>query len=230
MKKGDIRKQEILDTAEQLFCQKGYEETSIQDILDRLHTSKGSFYHHYISKESLLEGMCSRRAEQIYHAAAEKLNNQKDDVWNLNQLLSGMIPYRDEKLSFLLMLLPIFHSTDGRTVRIYYCDALSEHFRPDVKKYIRNGNEKGNMCCQDPDIMADIILSNINGLWTGICDRIMTYEEMRTETDLTELLRMTECYRLVIERSLSIPYGTLELNEMLSLKTLCEQIHNHWSY
>ena len=151
-------------------------------------------------------------------------------AWNLNQLLSGMIPYRDEKLSFLLMLLPIFHSTDGRTVRIYYCDALSEHFRPDVKKYIRNGNEKGNMCCQEPDIMADIILSNINGLWTGICDRIMTYEEMRTETDLTELLRMTECYRLVIERSLSIPYGTLELNEMLSLKTLCEQIHNHWSY
>ena len=41
MKKGDLRKQEILQTAEKLFCRKGYEQTSVQDILDQLKTSKG---------------------------------------------------------------------------------------------------------------------------------------------------------------------------------------------
>ena len=66
MKKGDIRKQEIIETAESLFCRYGYENTSIQNILDQLRISKGSFYHHYISKESLLEGICRKRAEQIY--------------------------------------------------------------------------------------------------------------------------------------------------------------------
>ena len=50
MRKGDIRKQEILATAEQLFCRNGYEQTSVQDIIDCLHSSKGSFYHHYASK------------------------------------------------------------------------------------------------------------------------------------------------------------------------------------
>ena len=69
MKKGEIRKQEILSTAEELFCRKGYEQTSIQDIIDRLNTSKGSFYHHFTSKESLLEEICDYRAEQILQSA-----------------------------------------------------------------------------------------------------------------------------------------------------------------
>ena len=33
MKKGDLRKQEILRTAEQMFCRKGYDQTSIQDTI-----------------------------------------------------------------------------------------------------------------------------------------------------------------------------------------------------
>ena len=65
MKKGDIKKQEFINTAEELFCRNGYESTSVQDIIDSLNTSKGSFYHHFISKEALLEEICSRRADQI---------------------------------------------------------------------------------------------------------------------------------------------------------------------
>ena len=41
MKKGDIKKQEILTVAEDLFCRKGYEETSVQDILDVKARSRG---------------------------------------------------------------------------------------------------------------------------------------------------------------------------------------------
>ena len=43
MKKGDLRRQAILDTAEALFFQRGYEETSVQDILDAMGLSKGGF-------------------------------------------------------------------------------------------------------------------------------------------------------------------------------------------
>ena len=73
MKKGDLRKQEILDTAEMLFCRNGYEQTGIQEILDRLKISNGSFYHHYVSKEALLDGICRRRAEQIFSAASGRV-------------------------------------------------------------------------------------------------------------------------------------------------------------
>ena len=228
MKKGDIKKQEILNTAETLFCRKGYEQTSIQDILDCLHTSKGSFYHHYVSKESVLEGICLKRAEQIYQTVSDMLNPDEEVISNLNLLLSGIIPFRDEKLSFLMMLLPIFRTTEGKTVRQYYCGALSECFREAVRLEIQKGKEKGKISCPEPEYVTDIILTTVHGLWTGICDQIIRCEEKYAETDLSEILRMTECCRLMIERMLSLPYGSVELIDLQTIAFMCKQIHNHW--
>ena len=56
MKKGDLRRQAILDTAEALFFERGYEETSVQDILDAMELSKGGFYHHFESKNGRAGG------------------------------------------------------------------------------------------------------------------------------------------------------------------------------
>ena len=54
MKKGDLKRVQILDAAEQLFFEKGYDRTSVQDLLDALDMSKGGFYHYFDSKESVL--------------------------------------------------------------------------------------------------------------------------------------------------------------------------------
>ena len=39
----------ILDTAARLFMEKGYDGTSLQDILEETHLSKGAIYHHFNS-------------------------------------------------------------------------------------------------------------------------------------------------------------------------------------
>ena len=44
----------ILETAARLFAQKGYDETSMQDIMDATHLSKGAIYHHFPSKLDIL--------------------------------------------------------------------------------------------------------------------------------------------------------------------------------
>ena len=47
--------EQIIAVSSQLFIEKGYEQTSIQDILDSLHLSKGGLYHHFKSKEDILD-------------------------------------------------------------------------------------------------------------------------------------------------------------------------------
>ena len=228
MKKGDIRKQEILCTAEELFCRKGYEQTSIQDILDRINGSKGSFYHHFVSKEALLEGICSNRAGQIYSAAASGIGGSEQAVKNLDYLLSGMIPFMDEKLSFLLMLLPIFRLPEGRLVKISYCDALSAQFLPAVIRELERGQSSGELYCPAPEITAGIILTLVNRLWTQICDIIVSDEMSGTEPDVPEFIRITDSHRQAVEKCASIPYGSVSLIRIPLLKNLCEQIHSHW--
>lgn len=55
----------ILDTARGLFMEKGYEHTSIQDIIDNLGgLSKGAIYHHFKSKEDILAAVVDRMTEE----------------------------------------------------------------------------------------------------------------------------------------------------------------------
>ena len=229
MKKGDLRKQELMDTAEALFCKRGYAQTSVQDILDQLNTSKGSFYHHFISKEALLETICRRRAGQRYAACAESIREEAPPVQNLNALLSGLVPFRDGKLSFLMMLLPVFSLSEGRMIKQGYCEALAEQFMPAVIAQLRMGHEAKELYCHDPENAADIIIALVNRLWVRICMKMIENERQGTESDVSEFLRITSRYRLTAEQTAGLPYGSLELINIPMLKALSEQIHNHWN-
>ena len=63
------RRKEILAVARQLVYTKGYDQMSIQDILDVLKISKGAFYHYFDSKQALLDGLI----EQILAESDEVL-------------------------------------------------------------------------------------------------------------------------------------------------------------
>lgn len=55
----------ILETAMKLFAEKGYEHTSIQDIINNLGgLSKGAIYHHFRSKEDILNAVTEKMSEQ----------------------------------------------------------------------------------------------------------------------------------------------------------------------
>ena len=55
----------ILDVATRLFMEKGYEHTSIQDIIDNLGgLSKGAIYHHFKSKEDILVAVTDKMTEE----------------------------------------------------------------------------------------------------------------------------------------------------------------------
>ena len=65
VKEHEERKNEILDTAEILFEEKGYDKCSVNDILNRIGIAKGTFYHYFRSKEELLDAIIDRTAERM---------------------------------------------------------------------------------------------------------------------------------------------------------------------
>ena len=57
----EVTVEKILDTAQQLFLEKGYDNTTIQDIVDELDgLSKGAVYHHFKSKEEIMDAVGDR--------------------------------------------------------------------------------------------------------------------------------------------------------------------------
>ena len=227
MKKGDLKRGQILDAAEKLFFERGYDRTSIQDILDDLHTSKGSFYHHFTSKESLLEAICKERAESSRGEILQAVSPDAGAVEILNALISGVIPFSGEKLSFLLMILPVFNGPEGIRLKAGYTAELSAIYLQPVADALKKGTGEGSFSCSDPVFDAGLELDIIHRYWLNICEKILRDHAEDGRTDASELLELTEQYRTALERMLSAPYGSISLIRLPELKSLVEQIHLH---
>ena len=72
MKKGEKRKKELLKIAYDMFLAQGYENTSVDEIIERAQIAKGTYYYHFQSKEQMLEEVIdmmidseAKMAEQI---------------------------------------------------------------------------------------------------------------------------------------------------------------------
>lgn len=70
VKEAEERKNEILDVAERLFCAKGFDYTSTNDILNEIGIARGTLYYHFRSKEDILDAMIERLTNQILEKAA----------------------------------------------------------------------------------------------------------------------------------------------------------------
>ncbi|MBE6501185.1 MAG: TetR/AcrR family transcriptional regulator [Methanobrevibacter thaueri] len=55
MKKGEKRKKELLKIAYDMFITQGYENTSVDEIIEKAQIAKGTYYYHFQSKEQMLE-------------------------------------------------------------------------------------------------------------------------------------------------------------------------------
>ena len=71
-KKGETR-EVILDAAEKVFFQNGFEKTSVKMILEEAQIVTGSFYHFFPSKEALFEAV----TERFLNAYAERIGGMR---------------------------------------------------------------------------------------------------------------------------------------------------------
>ena len=228
MRKGDEKKLELIQTGERLFCRNGYEQTSVQDIIDLLHTSKGSFYHHFPSKDALLSAICARRAEALARQVIESISGEEDPLVNLNRLFSGMMPLIGERIDFTLMLVPVFDLPEGRSIQNEYCHALADCFRKPLIDQLRAAHEQGLCYSPRPEIQVTICLLLVNDLWRAICGMILESEHQGAMADLSEIMRTVNEYRRAMENVLQAPFGSMELVSLSELKSCSELLHTHW--
>jgi AcrR family transcriptional regulator len=87
-KKHDVRRNEILTAAETLFVTKGYEKTTINDILERVEIGKGTFYHYFQSKEEVMNAVIDRTITGYTEAAEAVI---RDETLNAGQKFAAIV-------------------------------------------------------------------------------------------------------------------------------------------
>lgn len=71
VKEAEERRNEIIDAADELFGQKGFDGTSTNDILEKVGIARGTLYHHFKSKEDLMDALIERYSVRLLGTAQE---------------------------------------------------------------------------------------------------------------------------------------------------------------
>ena len=225
MKKGDVRRGQLIDTAERLFYTKGYEKTSVQDILDELHFSKGGFYHHFDSKLSLLEALCETRAAETCEQAKEWLSDAKCSAADkLNGIFHASTLWQNGNTGFVTLLIGVAYREDGALMRERMKSCQLTGMQELVEQVVAEGCQNGEFWSTDIAGTAEILLR----LYTQFTDEVAFMLAGETQTDgLGEkLTRKLWIYRNAIERILIAPLGSIMLFDAAELTSLAEKLVN----
>ena len=87
MKKGERRRQELLKIAYELFITRGYENTSVDEIIDKAQIAKGTYYYYFPSKEQMLEEVI----EMMIDAEAKMARHIMETTIPVPQKIVGII-------------------------------------------------------------------------------------------------------------------------------------------
>ena len=201
MRKGEEKRQELLNAAEKLFCAKGYEGTSVQDILNVAEMSKGGFYHHFASKEDVIKALCARRAERALAYTEDALSKAESSMGRINAVLRGFMPLRREESTFVDMLRPVMNTPEGRAIAMTYQDALETVFLPMLKAEIAAAAAVEVVCPPVKDAES-MILNLVNHCWM---------QAVANQIDQLDMLNLLSKYRRAVEVLMDAPYGSVEI-------------------
>lgn len=148
----EITEQRILDTATKLFLKKGWEETTIQDIIDELgDLSRGAFYHHFKSKDEIIDAVTNRmfNKDDMFESvkAEEKLNGFE----KLKKVLQLSV-INQEQLQFAKSLPSVFSSHIFVSKQLRDC---VNSVAPKLKTFFEEGLGDGSITIQYPKQVAE---------------------------------------------------------------------------
>jgi len=89
-------RQQVVSSAADLIWRRGYNRTSVDDIICHAGISKGSFYHHFTSKEALGLAVIETWADHFSSHIQARLSDQRTPMENLHAILDAMVSAQEE--------------------------------------------------------------------------------------------------------------------------------------
>src|SRR5437773_10486515 len=94
MTKGEQTRKKIVQAAAPIFNQRGYEGSSLADLMAATGLKKGGIYRHFASKEELAAEAFDFTWEAAWNARTLHLDKKSTGIERLKQLIANFIDYR----------------------------------------------------------------------------------------------------------------------------------------
>lgn len=156
MEKKEEKEQKLLDSAFTLFTEKGFKDTSIQEIVDHAGVAKGTFYLYFKDKYDIQDYLITYKSNQLFLKAIKHVNKLK--IYNFEDRIIAIIDYlidefkkHEELLLFISKNLSLGVFGDSLT-NLLHRDSLG------VLEILKQEIEENNINIKNPELSIFMII------------------------------------------------------------------------
>ena len=172
-------RKKILEVSKDLFLKKGFDNTSIQDIINGLGgLTKGVIYHHFESKQEILQSIIRENNQEILNynwrgdTGLEKIQNS---------LMDAFSNFEQQRLVYSASI----KLRSPRLLGEQYLSLFSD-FLPEIRERVYEGVKDESIKTEYPEELADLIVLTLN-IWIGFQIFVYSVEELKRKMKFIKL-------------------------------------------
>lgn len=172
-------RKKILEVSKDLFLKKGFDNTSIQDIINGLGgLTKGVIYHHFESKQEILQSIIRENNQEILNynwrgdTGLEKIQNS---------LMDAFSNFEQQRLVYSASI----KLRSPRLLGEQYLSLFSD-FLPEIRERVYEGVKDESIKTEYPEELADLIVLTLN-IWIGFQISVYSVEELKRKMKFIRL-------------------------------------------
>ena len=148
------RQEQILDAARHLFLTKGYEATTIEDVLTAVGIAKGTLYHHCPGKEAILDAIVLRTVDAIVQRAQAAADGPQPATTRFLAVVgAARAPQEDIELAQQI------RATGNLRLHVLAMTETWTRLVPILTRLVEEGAAAGELSTTDPRGSVEVILS-----------------------------------------------------------------------
>ncbi len=193
-----------------LFLQNGYNNTSIQNIIDAMNIAKGTFYHYFKSKDELLDAIVDQMTTELSEHLRPILDTDKNGIEKLNEIFKAGSNFKAEKIDTFLVLIKTLYRDENFIIRNRMFQSSIMKNGPIISQIIKQGIKEKLFNTPYPDEIAGIMINLGKELNENIV-RLILEKNSDPKTMVELLLNKTRIYQDMMERILGADPGSLSI-------------------
>ena len=203
------RKNEIIDIAQKLFFQKGYDRTSIESIIEVVDIAKGTFYHYFKSKDDLLFQLTKKHA-MIMEAKVKAIVGDRDlsALEKFKKVIDDIGSYKAENVETMILITKALYKAENIKLRHSLQDIIKIS-ASSFAEIIKQGVSEGVFDTKYPEFVMDMIFNLVIYLRDEFA-KIICSDSVKPE-DYDDLYIKFEMYQDSVEKMLGVEKGNIKM-------------------
>ena len=164
MTKGEQTRRKIVEAAAPIFNQRGYEGTSLNDLMEATGLQKGGIYRHFSSKEELAAEAFDYTWESAWRTRLLHVDERSNGTEKLKQLIANFVDHRSPVAGGCPILNTAIDADDGNAaLRARVVKALRS-WSTRLENIVKEAQERGEIREDvDPKTVATLIIASLEG-------------------------------------------------------------------